>query len=863
MYRIARRSGILCGLLAATAAAAAPTFEQQVQPFVENHCALCHNSQLKTAGVVLDAYPDGASAAADAPLWLRVKKMLGQGLMPPQGQPRPPREGVLAVLAWIDGNTVEPDRSKLDPGRVTARRLNRAEYNNTVRDLLAIEFRPADDFPVDDTGYGFDNIGDVLSISPVLMEKYMAAAEKISRRAILTDRSVQPTVVRYSAPRGPGETAQIGSAAKIPYSPEGRLRVRARFPATGDYELRLRYSDRRRLPPRRPAWNARVPELIEKLSAVDAETIDMALLGKRLGVRRQDAFRFLRRFGAVKKGGSWMVERAHLIAKLHEYEQWLKENPEPPPPPPPPALPVVFGFDGETLATYLADRDPKTRGPSTIAKRIEAGEHLIHAEILNADGERWNPNSRDWNEYRVATTAPAKRMIFVDSVEIRGPYNAEPAPLPASHRRIMTCDPEGKNFDAACAEKILGPLLRFAFRRPVEDEILARYVAFARMAVEDSESFARGIQLALKAILVSPRFLFRIERDPDPTDPAAVHPIGDYELASRLSYFLWSSMPDDELLGAAGRGELRTAEGRESQVRRMIRDEKSRALVENFVGQWLELRNLAIAKPDPETFPEFDDELRAAMIRETELFFGAIVREERSILEFINADYTYLNERLAKHYGIEGVEGPGFRKVKLSGEQRGGVLTQASVLTVSSYPTRTSPVLRGRWVLDNLLGEPPPDPPANVPPLNEQAVGSAASLREELERHRADPTCAVCHDKMDPLGFGLENYNAIGAWRTMDGKFPIDSSGVLPGGERFSGPAELKEILYNEGDRFVRNLTAKMLTYALGRGLESYDDPAVEKIQEKLRRNRFRFSSLVLGVVESAPFQMRRGEGGD
>ena len=851
-----------CVLLTPAGTAATPTFEDSVQPFLNSHCTFCHNDELKTADLSFDRYQDGATALEDGQVWQRVKRMLGRKMMPPSPRPRPRPEEVAAVLDWIDAN-LAPEDTQPNPGRVTARRLNRAEYNNTVRDLLGIDFRPADDFPVDDSGYGFDNIGDVLSISPVLMEKYMTAAEKIVQRAIVTDRSVKPAVLRYSAPRAEGEQRQIGAAGQVPYSPEGRLAVRHFFPATGEYDLRLRFVDRRSVPDRRPEWTHRVSELIEQVSDLKVETVDLDMLTKEFCLSHDHAIRFMEKFGAPKLGGTFVFERETLLSELIEYREWLAENPEPPPLPPPPPLPVVFTLDGEKLATYSAELKPDYDEPDAVRVRVEAGERELYAEVLSLEGERWNPNSLDWAEYRSENFKDAARMVFADYIEIKGPFHPEPAPLPESHREIMVCEPANDNFDRICAEKILARLVRLAFRRPVTEKEVRGYVRFAKNAIKQAASFEQGIQLALKAILLSPQFLFRVERDPDPARPSPTRPIDDFELASRLSYFLWSSMPDEELLKAAARGELRIKDGRRAQVMRMIRDKKSQAFVENFAGQWLQLRNVSLAKPDPETFPEFDEELREAMVRESELFFDHIMREDRSILELLKADYTFLNQRLAKHYGVEGVEGLGFRRVQLSGEQRGGVLTQASVLTVSSYPTRTSPVLRGLWVLENLLGDRPPDPPEDVPELDEQTVAKAASLRQMLERHRADPSCAVCHDRMDPIGFGLENYNAIGGWRTADGNFPIDASGELPGGTRFDGPAGLRAVLYAQQDQFARNLTEKVLTYALGRGLESYDEPVIEEIRREIARNGYRFSSLVLGIVESIPFQMRLEERSD
>ena len=851
-----------CVLLTRAGTAATPAFKDSVQPFLKSHCTFCHNDQLKTADLSFDHYQDERSALKDAQVWRRVKHMLDRKMMPPVPRPRPSPEEVAVVLDWIDANLSSED-TQPNPGRVTARRLNRAEYNNTVRDLLGIDFRPADDFPVDDTGYGFDNIGDVLSISPVLMEKYMTAADKIVRRAILIDRSVKPTALRYSAPRAEGEQRQIGAAGKVPYSPEGRLVVRHRFPATGEYDLRLRFVDRRTVPERRLPWTYRVPELIEQASELEVKAVDLDTLAEEFCLSLDHAILFMEHFDVTKVGGTFVFERETLLSELIEYQAWLEENPEGPPLPPPPPLPVVFTLDGEKVATYSAEPRLDYDEPDPVRMGVEAGERELYAEVLSPEGERWNPNSLDWTEYRSEIYKNAKRMVFADSIEIKGPFNPEPAPLPESHREIMVCDPEPDGFDRICAERILGRLLRLAFRRPVTEKEARSYVRFAKNAIKQGASFEQGIQLALKAILVSPQFLFRTERDPDPARPSPTRSIEAFELASRLSYFLWSSMPDEKLLKAAERGELRTKDGRQAQVMRMIRDKKSQAFVENFAGQWLQLRNVSLAKPDPETFPEFDEELREAMVRESELFFDHIMRGDGSVLEFLKADYTFLNERLAKHYGIEGIEGPGFRRVQLSGEQRGGVLTQASVLTVSSYPTRTSPVLRGLWVLENLLGDRPPDPPEDVPELDEQAVGKATSQRQELERHRADPSCAVCHDRMDPIGFGLENYDAIGAWRTADGNFPIDASGELPGGTRFDGPAGLKAVLYAQQDQFARNLTEKVLTYALGRGLESYDEPVIDGIRRDIARNGYRFSSLVLGIVESIPFQMRLEERSD
>ena len=453
-----------------------------------------------------------------------------------------------------------------------------------------------------------------------------------------------------------------------------------------------------------------------------------------------------------------------------------------------------------------------------------------------------------------------ERKLFVDNFVILGPLKVKPLPLTESHKRIMICgDPEGR-YQPECARTILKKLVRRAYRRPVQEEEIETLLSLVELADQEGESFAQGIQQVLRAILVSPHFLFRIEQHPDPNNPHLIHAINPHELATRISYFLWSSMPDDELFLSAEKGELDTPERVEREVRRMLGEPNSRALAENFAGQWLQLRNLESVAPDPDRFPNFDDELRTAMLRETVLFFETIQQEDRSVLDFLNAPFTFLNGRLADHYGIEDVTGDQFRRVKLDGSQRGGVLTHGSILTVSSYPTRTSPVLRGKWLLDNILGEPPPDPPAGIPELNEKDVGLLGTLREQLEQHRSNPGCAACHMKMDALGFGLENYDAVGAWRTRDSGFPIDASGTLPGGKSFSGPYELRRILANEKEHFARCLTEKMLTYALGRGLELYDKPTIEEIVKRLERDQYRFSRLIVEIANSKPFRMRRGE---
>lgn len=765
---------LLMALAAVGRLYAAPEFAADIQPFLEQNCVNCHNNDQKMADVSLSF--DSESAALEHPyIWQDVKRMIARGTMPPAGLPRPDADVVSSVMDWIDEKLRDAAaNAKPDPGRVTARRLNRTEYNNTVRDLFGIDFQPADDFPVDDSGYGFDNNGDVLTVSPVLMEKYLTAAGRVARASIVTERKApKPVSSQYSQSRAEnGRTEAAAVGVLTDFDPAGAIEIEHKFPATGDYEIRVRGADRR---PQREKVGIQIP-----------------------------------------------VEPVHLGLFL----------------------------DGQQIDQMTLQRGGSGNRSIDQTFRIPAGKHKVAAVLIDSELGPINPNRHF-----------EKRLLWADSIEIEGPYNAEPPPLPAFQQRMLTCSPTQWTEQERCAKRVLSELARKAWRRPVAAGEVDRLTGFVKLALNEGGSFEEGMQVAIQAMLVSPHFLFRIEHDADPTDSDNMHRLGGHELASRLSYFLWSSTPDAELLEAAGRGDLHDEQKLRKQVDRMLADPKSKALIENFAGQWLELRNLDRVKPDPELFPEFDTALRKAMRRETELFFESLLREDRPVLDFLDADYTFVNERLAEHYGIEGVRGKEFRKVDVDGNRRGGILSQGSVLTVASYPTRTSPVLRGIWVLDNILNAPAPPPPPGVPELSEEEVGVGGTLREQLEKHRSDPSCAVCHNRIDPLGFGLENYDPIGRWREMDGKWPVDSAGELPGGFAFSSPGELKKILREtEGDMFVRGLIEKMLTYALGRGVERFDTPAIEQIRSEMVERDYRFSSLIEGIVTSVPFQMRRGE---
>jgi hypothetical protein len=732
----------------------ASDFEKTVQPMLQRTCAPCHNDRLASGGLNLRPYAAAGSLESERDGWERIVQKIRSGEMPPKGVPRPPAPQVDALLAFIHTEFERADKLvKPDPGRVTARRLNRAEYANTIRDLLAVEFRADKEFPVDDSGNGFDNIADVLTISPVLMEKYLAAAERIAARAIGADPLPKPVEAEYHAKHRTIRRPDIST-----------------IEATHRIDFDAEYTIRIGLPGERSA-NAK---------------------------------------------------------------------------------PVEFGFwmDGKLLASRMVETKPSglvyfdPYSEEQLRLFLPAGDHVFHAGFLNDEFVKGFTAKEAYNR---------KTNKFLDSMTFVGPFPAQVER--ESRKRILVCDP---NSGAACVERILAALARRAYRRPVAKTEVAALVKIAGLGRAEGLSTEQGLQLALQAMLVSPHFLFRIERDQTPA--GQVRPVSELELASRLSYFLWSSMPDDELLGLAEAGKLRAPGVLNAQIKRMLADPRSAALGDNFAGQWLETRNLDSVKPDPQKFPEWGPELREAMRTETRLFFDAMLRENRPLGEFLDARFTFLNERLARHYGISGVAGNEFRRVELTTPERGGILSHASVLTVSSYPTRTSPVIRGKYVLQNILGAPPPPPPPDVPALDEAAVGSAGSLRQQLEKHRADPVCASCHDRMDVLGYGLENYDATGKWRTEDGKFPIEVGGTLPSGKSFSTPAQMRVLLRAELPDFARCVTEKMLTYALGRGVERYDRRTVNEITRKLAAGGYPLQSLIYEIAGSLPFQLRRGE---
>ena len=798
--------------------AQSPTeFDRSVQPFLARTCYMCHNAELKSGGLNLEALQTASSITQSREIWERVLRKLRAGEMPPKGVPRPNPEELKTVISWIEGEFSRADRLvRPDPGRVTVRRLNRAEYNNTVRDLLGVAVRPADNFPQDDSGYGFDNIGDVLSLSPVLMEKYLAAAERVARAAVFGPEQMKPTMVKL---RSSGQRIIPSLTPLFDYDSTGltlpnAIHVTYHFPVDGEYIVRVFLGGSR--PVGSEPFSIALWIDGQQMQSIDLDPTKTATFDDQ---EKQDLGGKVQEFRTkVTAGEHWV---AASILRLYEGlpARYRGPNPSRIPPLPPPQF-----------------KPPATLPAAQIEERRKRFDERI-AAIEKAPV----------NEARLS------------SLEIGGPYNQAKGPSVESLKKIYTCGHVNGHHQARCARKIVADLARRAFRRPVTPQEIDKLVSFVSLAQKRGDSFEEGLCQSLQAMLVSPHFLFRIEESRGSAAAEGSQPISDHELASRLSYFLWSSMPDDELMRLAEEHALRRPGVLEGQIRRILKDPRSHALVENFGGQWLELRKLESVKPDRQRFPDFDEYLRMSMRKETELFFESIVQEDRSILDFIEADYTFLNERLAKLYKIPSVKGPEFRKVVLAGDtQRGGVVTQAGILTVSSYATRTSPVLRGKWILEKILNAPPPPPLPDVPNLDESKIGSAASLRQQLEAHRQNATCASCHARMDPLGFGLENFDAIGAWRTQDGKFPIDASGMLPDGRSFKGPVELRAILKGDRGAFTEGVTEKLLIYALGRGLESYDRPAVNRIVARLAAGNYRFSTLVIEIAASVPFQMSR-----
>ena len=770
-YRRPNAALLLAGFLALLVSSAGrlraddDLYLKEVAPFAKKYCAQCHEGDEAQAGISFAKYADEKSMLKDRRTWEKIFNVLKAGSMPPADGVQPTADEKTALIAYLDDKLHRIDCTTMsDPGRVTIRRLNRAEYNNTVRDLFGIKFRPAEDFPSDDVGYGFDNIGDVLSLPPLLMEKYLTAAEKVAQEALLVIDPASAPVREF--PRDQLHRSNVAYPLRddlIMLVSNGDVYVEHDFPRSGQYIL--------------------------KISAGEQPAGD---------------------------------ERSKM----------------------------EFRLDDKPVQQFeVKDVDPKYEFYQ-VAVHVERGKHKFSVAFLN---DFFNETAEDKNR--------RDRNLVVRDLQIMGPIAIDDSEIPVFQRAFLTSVPqEGKSVRDAARDD-LRPFLRRAFRRPVTEDEINRFADLAERVAATGESFTTAMQVAVTGILVSPEFLFRVESDKNPNDADERHALSDHELATRLSYILWSSLPDQELMAHADAGDLHTDAVIEQQIQRMLRDPKSQALVDNFAEQWLQLRILNEITPDPKAFPEFNAELREDMKRETSHFFAHVMREDQSILELLNATYTFVNDRLARHYGIDGVVGPEFRKVPLEGKNRAGLLTQASVLTLTSNPDRTSPVKRGKWVMEVLLNQPPPPPPPNVPELKATAQAQPnLTLRQQLELHRSNAWCASCHRVMDQLGFGIENFDAIGRWRDVDGNQPLDTRGELPGGGTFNGPLELTQVLRGKQTEFADSLTEKMLTYALGRGLEYYDRCTTAKIVESLKGRDFKFSVLVTEIAKSEPFRMRRGE---
>jgi mono/diheme cytochrome c family protein len=751
---------------------------------LDRYCVTCHNGRVMSGGLALDGL-DVTRVTGNAASWEKVVRKLRGRMMPPAGMPRPDDATYESLATSLETALDAASAARPNPGRTdTFRRLSRTEYQNAIRDILGLDVDVSSLLPKDDASHGFDNVANA-ELSPTLLERYLAAAQKVSR-AVVGGQLPSPAshVVIL-----PSDLTQEDHLEGLPFGTRGGTIVRHAFPLDGTYEIQIRLSRDRN-------------ENVEGLT--EPQQIELMLDGQRVQM-----------FG-VKPNRNQM---------------------------------------GIYYADEAVDKDLKVRVPVTAGPH-EVGVVFPRRTFALEETER-QPSLAHFNMDR-----HPRVQIALYSVSIAGPFDPGALTETPSRRRLFVCKPSSAAAEEACAKQIVSTVARRAFRRAVTDADIEAPLRFYKEARAEG-SFDDGIEMALRAVLASTEFLFRIERDPRNVAPQTPYRIGDVELASRLSFFLWSSVPDDELLNLAIAGTLSRPATLERQVKRMLADARAEALVSNFAGQWLYLRNLAATNPDARTFPDFDDNLRQAFRRETELFVESIMREDRSALDLLRANYTFVNERLAKHYGIPNVYGSRFRRVSLDEESaRGGLLGQGSVLTVTSYANRTSPVLRGKWILENIVGTPPPPPPQNVPPLKDtDSDGRVLSMRERMTQHRANPACASCHQLMDPAGLSLENFDAIGRWRirTESGS-AVDASGGLPDGSTFTGMSGLRSALLRKPELFVGTLTEKLMTYGLGRGLEYYDAPSVRKIVQNARTQDYRFSSLVLGIISSDPFQMRMSQ---
>jgi cytochrome c5 len=776
---------------AASAAPAAPATmsvppggftPETAKGFFTQYCVTCHNQYAKIADMVLDTR-DFEHIPADADIWERVVRKLNAGAMPPRGMLRPEPDVYKSMVDWLTTSLDAAIATDPNPGRSSIHRLNRSEYGNAIRDLLGLEIDASEFLPADDEGYGFDNIADVLRVSPSLLEQYLSASAKVASLAV-GDPETPAIITPF---RAPPDLAQGEHVEGMPLGTRGGLLIKHNFPldASYDFAVFLRRN------------------IVGYMTGLEwPHELEISVDGQRV---------FVAQVGGPEDNAA---SDANMSAAANAIDERLRTRA------------FIPAGPHEVSIAFLERSRAETQEP------LE-----LHTRNLDLQDMNGLPN--------------------VDYALVAGPFDAKGLGDTPSRDKIFICRPESARDEEPCATRILTKLAHTAYRRPVTQKDLALLLDFYHSGRE-SGGFDSGIRSALRVLLTSPDFLFRSEPDPQGAAPGAIYAVNDLALASRLSFFLWSSLPDDELLQLAERGKLADPKVYDAQVRRMLADPRSTALVSNFAGQWLYLRNLQSARPDVQEYPNFDENLREAMRKETELFFESIMREDRSVVELLTANYTFVNQRLAEHYGIPNIYGSQFRRITVEDSTRIGLLGQASIHTVTSYPNRTSPVLRGKYILTNILGTPPPAPPPNVPALEENLPGAAPkSVRARLEQHRNNPVCATCHNVMDPIGFALENFDAVGAWRTKEPGGAIDSSGQMANGTPVDGPESLRAALTTAPEHFVGIVTEKLLTYALGRGLEAYDMPTVRAIVRDAAQHDYRFSAVVLGIANSPAFRLK------
>ena len=783
---------------------------------LDQYCVICHNqavvasipqpneglltTQLRNLGLSLDT-EDVSDLSKNPEVWEKVVKKLRVGVMPPPTYPRPDAAAYNEFRNWLETELDRVASLDINPGRTQAfHRLNQVEYKNAIRDLLALDIEVSDLIPADAPDqYGFDNNADVLAFSPLNVERYISAAHKISELAVgMTPRGA--VVKSYEVPLNLIQDDRLSE--ELPFGSRGGTAIEHFFPVDGEYRITINLQT----------------NYVDFVRGYDQDhEIELSLDGEHLRTFS---------FGGDAPGIPAPYSYAGNIRGSDDWEEFM----------------MAFADRGFDLVLP-----------------IKAGPRVIGATFPR---EIWEPEGVEQPRlfgYQLAVNELPDSNPGLGSIEVEGPLSVSGPGDTPSRLRIFSCFPTNADEAPACAREILHSLAQQAYRRPIENDDIEDLMQFYTQGYRDG-GFEAGIQFALERLLVSPDFLFRIEQVPLDQEPGNSYAITGFELASRLSFFLWSSLPDDELLALAGSEDLRDPEVLEQQVLRMLADPKAAAFIDNFGGQWLYLRNLDGIYPDPAEFPEFDENLREAFKRETQLFIDHQIRNDNSLRELLSADYTFVNERLARHYGIPGIYGTRYRKVTLDGAERGGLFGHGSLMMVTSYPNRTSPVLRGKFVLENLLGGPPPEPPPNVPALETSSDGKQLTMREAMAMHRENPACRVCHAAMDPIGFSLENYDAVGKWRNVFADQPIDASGLLPDGNTFDGPDGLRDLLLSRPDDFVGTITEKLMRFALGRSLEYYDMPAIRKIVRDAAESDYRWSAIILGVVESVPFQMRRSE---